>query len=98
VIHFAHRASDHSILQETTFSLSGILTPQNPVSYKTSASGLSNGYGTLAEAGWSRQTPIQGVTPDADRALAMTAAGETILLFSQEVRGGPIRLSTGSYR
>jgi hypothetical protein len=98
VIHFAHRATDRSILQETTFSLSGILTPQNPVSYKTSASGLSNGYGTLAEAGWSRQTPIPGVTPDDDRALTMTAAGETILLFSQAVRGGPILLSTGSYR
>jgi hypothetical protein len=96
VVHFAHRSPEGSILQSTTFSLSGVLTPQNPVSYKESGTGLSNGYGTLAEAGWSRQAPIRGVAIEGDSAMAMARAGETLVLLSQKGSGAPLRLSVGS--
>lgn len=98
VIHFAHAAADLPLVSTATFSLSGILTPQNPVSYQSKAQGLSNGYGTLAEAGWSLQHPILGLKTAAGTAMAMARIGEELVLLTQEQSGSPLRLSIGSYR
>ncbi len=96
VIHFAHAAPDHSVLQMATFSLSGVLTPQNPVNYNESGTGMSNGFGTLAEAGWSVQTPLPGA--GAGSAMAMAADGDAIFALSQTSSGAPLQLSVGNYR
>lgn len=97
VIHFVHRAVRDATLWTTTFSLSGMLTPVNPVSYKTSGAGLSNGYGTLAEAGWSRQAPVAGIAGSGS-AMAMASAGSEVILLWQERSGSPLRLVAGSYQ
>jgi hypothetical protein len=98
VIHFVYAAMNESTLQTATFCISGVLTPQNPVNYKQSGSGMSNGYGTLAEAGWSRQTTIDGVAISSASALAMAASGETVVLLSQKTSGAALQLSVGSYQ
>jgi hypothetical protein len=99
VIHFAHAAPDGAMLLSTTFSLSGVLTPQNPVAYaESNTTATSNGYGTLAEAGWSRQEPIPGVSVSGASALAMAANGDEVVLLSQTGSGAPLLMSVGSYR
>jgi hypothetical protein len=51
VMHLVHPGISNPLLLTETFSLSGLMTPLKPVSYKSR-------FGTLAEAGWSRQSPI----------------------------------------
>lgn len=98
VIHFAHASVDGNAVQTETFSLSGVLTPQNPVSYQENATGVSNGYGTLAEAGWSRQHPILGLETEGGAAMAMACLAGKLVLLSQPQSGGALQLSVGSYR
>ncbi|HXH93255.1 MAG TPA: alkaline phosphatase family protein [Thermoanaerobaculia bacterium] len=98
VIHFIHRAAKDSILCSTTFSISGVLTPQNPVSYKQSGTGLSNGYGTLAEAGWSRRAQVSGLPVEGSSAMALARAGRDLVLLWQERSGSPLHLTSGRYR
>jgi hypothetical protein len=96
VIHFVHRGTKDSTLHTTKFSISGVLTPESPVNYKQSGPGLSNGYGTLAEAGWSRQVPVSGVAVDGSSAMALGRAGSELILLWQERSGCPLRLTSGS--
>lgn len=98
VIHFIHRAAKDSTLCSTTFSISGVLTSQNPVSYKQSGTGLSNGYGTLAEAGWSRRVPVSNLPVDASSAMTLARAGSELVLLWQERSGAPLHLIAGGYR
>jgi hypothetical protein len=56
----------------------------------------SNGFGTLAEAGWSLQHPIARVR-QAGGAFAMARLGERLMLLSQRRKGGPLTLSIGAY-
>lgn len=57
----------------------------------------SQGYGTLAEAGWSLQVPIPKLRNNYDGGLAMTRVGDQIALLSQARPGGPVLLSLGAY-
>jgi len=95
VIHLAHPSvRDPQVLTER-FSRSGILTPANEVSYVSDSPGTSNGYGTLAQAGWTRQLPMAGVRSAG--AMAMTRFGSHLALLFQPRAGGPLRMSVGAY-
>ena len=94
VVHLAHGAASGANVMTETFSISGIFTPQNLVNDATGAV-ASNGWGTLAEAGWSLQVPIDDVTSGV--AMAMTRVGSAIALLSQPSAGGGVRMCLGRY-
>ena len=89
VIHLLHGdASDprqNQLLSET-FSISGIMTPQLPVSYNASdAKTTSNGYGGLAEAGWSEQTALElSAVPGSPMAITQHGGGVTLIYRDEQ--------------
>lgn len=98
VIHLVHPGPGNPQLTTETFSIAGLMTPSQPVSYKQADSPTaSNGFGTLAEAGWSLQTPIFGARCAAGGALTMTRAGNEILLLTRSAAGAPVELRIGRY-
>ncbi len=97
VIHLAHPGASNPQVISETFSLSGIMTPLKPVSYNQSdETTTSNGYGTLALAGWSAQEPIQGVFNRG--AMAMARLGSELVLLFQPEQGGCVHLCRGVAR
>jgi hypothetical protein len=96
VVHLAHPGVDTPGVTTETFSLSGVLTPVNPVSYSQQDAPTScNGYGTLAQAGWSRQVRIPRVK--ASGAMAMARFDERLALLFQHRAGGSLRMVLGGY-
>ena len=95
VVHLAHPGVRGPQVWAERFSLSGILTPKNPVSYATEATGTSNGFGTLAQAGWTIQLPIPGVANTG--AMTMARFGSQLALLFQPSAGGVLRMSVGEY-
>lgn len=65
--------------------------PNGPKQERTT----SNGFGTLAEAGWSLQEPIHDVRTA--EILAMARFGTRLALLSQPKPGGNLRLNVGEY-
>jgi hypothetical protein len=57
VMHLVHPGMGNPLLLTETFSISGVMTSAKPVLYKNAAVDVNNGFGTLAEAGWSKQSP-----------------------------------------
>lgn len=100
VIHLVHPAPGGGPLLTETFSLSGILTPEKPVVYRGGASaGTSNGYGTLAEAGWNEQETIAGIRAAEDGVLTLCRFQDSVVMLVQEVSdGGELQLLFGRYR
>jgi hypothetical protein len=94
VLHLVTNDAAGAQVITSRFSLSGMLTPLHPVDYATGATG-SNGYGTLAQGGWTLQAPVAGVTNAG--ALAMARFGERLALLSQPAAGGPLQLTLGAY-
>lgn len=98
VMHLVHPGPKSSLLMTETFSIAGVMTPSHSVSYKQKDSPTaSNGFGTLAEAGWTRQSPLFGAGCGASGTLAMARAGDEILLLSQSAAGAPVQLRIGRY-
>jgi hypothetical protein len=98
VMHLVHPGPANPLLLTETFSIAGVMTPSQPVSYKSAGSAsVSNGFGTLAEAGWSRQSPIFGARCEAGGALAMARAGDEILLLCRARTGAAVDLHVGRY-
>ncbi|HEY4167723.1 MAG TPA: alkaline phosphatase family protein [Reyranella sp.] len=97
VMHLVHPGPANPLLLTETFSISGVMTPMKEVSYKNAAPDVNNGFGTLAEAGWSKQSPIFEARCGAGGALAMGRAGRQILLLYRTGAGSPIWLHEGSY-
>jgi len=98
VLHLVHPAPGNPQLMTETFSIAGVMTASQPVSYKKENSPTSsNGFGTLAEAGWSHQSPMFGARCAAGGALAMARAGDEIVLLSRAAAGAPIELRLGRY-
>jgi hypothetical protein len=99
VIHLMHNNPDNDQLVTETFSLSGILTPKLPVSYDPGKPNTtSNGYGTMAEAGWSEQTAINGVVRQANSPLCATRFKDQLWLFYQPDDQQQIVSCIGEYR
>lgn len=94
VLHLAHPGAGNDLMLTEEFSIHGTMTPKEPISYNPQQSNSTNtGYGTLAQAGWSLQNPINGAY--VSKVSAMCAVdGEIVLLYDNEegyidmVRGG----------
>ena len=97
VIHLVHPGADNPLLLTETFSISGLMTPAKPVSYKNAATDVNNGFGTLAEAGWSKQSPIFDARCEAGGALAMGRAGSQVFLLYRARLGAGVQLLIGQY-
>jgi len=97
VMHMVHPGLRNPLLLTETFSISGVMTPAKPVSYKNAAVDVNNGFGTLAEAGWSKQSPIFDARCEPSGALAMGRAGSQILLVCRANAGSPVQLAEGQY-
>jgi hypothetical protein len=97
VMHLVHPGISNPLLLTETFSLSGLMTPLKPVSYKSPHVDVSNGFGTLAEAGWSRQSPIFEARCGPGGALTMGRAGQQILLRYRTGAASPVWLHEKRY-
>ncbi|MGZ4790463.1 MAG: alkaline phosphatase family protein [Ilumatobacteraceae bacterium] len=98
VMHLVHPGPANAQLLTETFSIAGLMTPSQPVSYKRGdKSTASNGFGTLAEAGWSRQQPIFGARCETDGALAFGRNGDDVFLLSRPTAGAPVEMRLGRY-
>lgn len=98
VIHLVHPDVEGRRLWTETFSIAGVLTPKLPVSYCASDDrSTSNGYGTLAEAGWSRQKPVPAGKSGCT-ALALAQLPTQLALFVQGEPGEPVLAVLGGYR
>lgn len=98
VIHLAHPGASNSLVLTETFSISGVLTADKPVSYnKSDETTTSNGYGTLAEAGWSKQKALNGIYQHQDGAMAMSCVESGIVFLYQSDSVGRIAMSLGKY-
>lgn len=98
VMHLVHPGIRNPLLLTETFSIAGVMTPSKPVSYKNYDSKThSNGFGTLAEAGWSRQRPIFDAQCQTGGNIAMGRAGERIFLLHRRGPGAPVQLQIGRY-
>jgi len=94
LLHLAHPGVGNNLMLTEEFSIHGTMTPKTAISYDPADNTTTNtGYGTLAQAGWSVQTPINGAF--VSKASSMCAVdGEIILLYDNEegyldlVRGG----------
>jgi hypothetical protein len=94
VVHLLHPASQNDQVLSETYSISGIMTPKLPISYQASdQTTTSNGYGTLAEAGWSKQQAITGV--NASKILVAATFEEMVVVF--HAVGDEVRMSIGEY-
>ena len=98
VMHLVHPGTGNPMLMTETFSIAGVMTPSRPVSYKSANSkAASNGFGTLAEAGWSQQSPIFDARCQPGGALAMGRTGKQVLLLCRASAGSALRLYEGRY-
>ena len=98
VLHVIHRGLEEDALRSETLSISGLMTPAKPVSYKSSDStDHSNGFGTPIEAGFTRQKAIPGATCAGKGVLACARSdGELVLLF-QPNTNGHVQICSGRY-
>ena len=97
VMHLVHPGTGNPLLVTETFSVSGVMTPAKPVAYKNPRRDVNNGFGTLAESGWSKQSPIFDASSGPGGALAMGRAGRQILLLYRTGPGSPVWLHEGHY-
>lgn len=96
VVHLAHPDPTNGGLVEETFSIAGVMTPSNVVDHgNADAKTTSNGYGTLAEAGWGPQTRIGAM--EVGGALSMCRFGARLAMLYQASRDGPVKLCLGEY-
>jgi hypothetical protein len=97
VMHLVHPGAGNPLLLSETFSIPGLMTPAKPVSYKSAATDVNNGFGTLAEAGWSKQSPLFDARCEPSGTLAMGRAGRQILLVYRARAGARVQLLIGQY-
>lgn len=98
VMHLVHPGPGNPLLLTETFSIAGVMTPSQPVSYKSfDKPTASNGFGTLAEAGWSRQSPIFDARCAPGGTLTMGRAGNQIVLLYRAHAGSALQIHEGRY-
>ena len=97
VLHLCHPTPDHPGVVCETLALSGLLTPALPVAYTPDPTHTtSNGYGTLAQAGWSPQTEVEGAVLSGDPALASCVGPDRLYLVHRSP-SGHLALQLGAY-
>ncbi|MFT4554025.1 MAG: hypothetical protein ACI9S8_002670 [Chlamydiales bacterium] len=96
VMHLMHNNPTNAELMTETFSIAGVMTAKLKISYNASDQNTtSNGYGTVAEAGWSVQTPIKAISNKGD--LAIARYKNSLITAFQGNDKGQICLCKGSY-
>ncbi|MEM7156332.1 MAG: alkaline phosphatase family protein [Myxococcota bacterium] len=97
-LHLAHAGVANRQLLTERFSVPGVLTPKLRVSYKaTEDKTTSNGYGTLAEAGWTSSEPIDFSWVGEGGAASMATVGDELVLLAQPEAGGPLQILVAGY-
>lgn len=102
VIHLVHPGATTAQISEETFSISGLMTPQYPVSYAKGQPGspttptTSDGYGTLAQAGWSAAADIASIQQDQNRGMALARLDSRLILLFQPDSSGQVQMITGA--
>ena len=74
-----------------------ISSRQTGIDNPKSSQATNNGFGTLAEAGWSQQKAIDGVEVSSGNAMSMTRVGSTLALLFQPPGSKNILISRGGY-
>ncbi|QDF07558.1 alkaline phosphatase family protein [Myxococcus xanthus] len=98
VLHLVHPVGSQLPLMTETFSISGLMTPAKPVAYGTKdVASFNDGFGTLAQAGWSPQSPILGAHGAPGGGLGMARVGDALVLAFQPEAGGRVHLREGRY-
>ena len=98
VLHVIHRGLEEDALRSETLSISGLMTPAKPVSYKSSDSAdHSNGFGTPIEAGFGRQREIPAATCAERGVLACARSHDDLVLLFQPSTNGAVRMCSGRY-
>ena len=102
VLHLVHPGTANSPLLTERFSVAGLMTHGRPVSQRQSRARTgSNGFRTLAEAGWSPQEPVNRALCAVGGALAMARLGDGLLLAARSsviVRSLPVAVAVRSIR
>lgn len=95
VMHLVQLGVGNELALTETFSIHGLMTPEQPISYDPDQSSKTNsGYGTLAQAGWSEQSAIHGVYVKGSMAMA-THDDEVLLIYN--AGEGQLRFIRGGY-
>ena len=98
VLHLVHPGPGNPLLLEETFSVPGVMTAKLKVSYNASdETTTSDGYGTLAEAGWNPQRPVNGAALAERGRLACTRAENELVLVFHSGCGGRVALCRGRF-
>jgi hypothetical protein len=86
---YRQRYTDTPQASSTLFGLTGIMT---------ASSEKSNGFGTLAQAGWTPEVAHDTITLDPESANAMTSNGEQLLVVYQQAGGTELYFMMGGYK
>jgi hypothetical protein len=95
VMHLAHAPALGDNVVTETFSIPGIMTPTYEIKYDPNAPKTSDGYGTLAQAGWSTQVPLSDIQNTGT--LAMTQSQEGVMLIYQPDENAELKMIRGKY-
>ncbi|MFT6245573.1 MAG: hypothetical protein ACJA0U_001949 [Salibacteraceae bacterium] len=89
-MHLVHRGGykDLSNAYTETFGLTGIYSAANE---------LSNGYGTLDQAGWTSEIEMADVVINTKNPIAMCASGTTVTLVWADANSGMVLFKQGRY-
>ena len=90
-MHLAHKGvwSDRTAAYTETFGLTGILT---------AATQETNGWGTLAQSGWTPEVELSGVDVDQAAPMAMASDGGRLILVFRKSGGNELYDCVGEYR
>ncbi len=96
VVHLAFSAPGGDGLRATRYSIPGVLTPATPVAYrKGDGQTTSNGFGTIAEAGWELPEALPGAFAG-DVTAAST--GDELMLIHATPGQDRLEMRVGSYQ
>jgi len=79
---------DQSTAKNTYFGLTGIFTASNQ---------LTNGFGTINQAGWTKEEGMPEISVASDSPIAMCSSGTELMLVWQDKDSGEIKSMTGGY-
>lgn len=90
-MHLVHRGGypDLSNAYTEIFGLTGIYTASNE---------LTNGYGTLNQAGWTDEQEMGDVAINETSPISMSSDGKVLTLLWQDAQSGKIKYRQGSYK
>ena len=99
VIHLAHPGTSNSQVRDETFSISGLMSPKLPIANGSGGKQTtSNGFGTLAQAGWGAPASVANIQQDPARGMAIAKVKSELILLFQPDASGRVQMIQGSIR